>query len=88
METKHSNFHTDIMQEVTSGKKMLQSLKIISDHLPFLACSGFFRITTIALLLTYLNTFALAPVALYWLSCVAIGYRRCKAFLFMPLRAY
>ncbi len=58
------------------GRSVLRALERASEHLPFLASASLFRISSVLLLLTYLNAFAFFPVAAFWFCCLAIGYRR------------
>ena len=46
------------------------------DHLPFLSVASFFRIASLALLLTYFNSFGFIPIAIYWIGTLIIGYTR------------
>ncbi len=64
------------MDEVSNGRQILSSLAMVFEHLPFLAAAAFFRIAVIVILTSYLNNGAFLAIAIFWLSCLAIGYRR------------
>ena len=47
----------------------------VIDHMPFMSLSGYFRIMSIALFVTYYNVFAAIPIGVFFLTNVAISYR-------------
>lgn len=73
------------IEDVSSARKVLQSVELILSHLPFLASAAFFRVATVIVLLTYVNAFAFLPVAIFWFCCLAIGYRRFQDTLILNL---
>ena len=63
-------------QAVTNANQFWDFMVKVCDHLPFLAATSFFRISAITLCLTYINIWAILPIALYWISNLFVGYRK------------
>merc|ERR1719412_1172359 len=61
---------------VTNANQFWDFMVKVCDHLPFLAATSFFRISAITLCLTYINIWAILPIALYWISNLFVGYRK------------
>ncbi len=64
------------VENVKTCEKMWQFLVKVAEHLPFYACSLYFRLTSIALFLTYLNEFGFLPIVLFWIANLIIGYMK------------
>ena len=68
-------FHVHI-DSITSSKKFFEFIRIVSDHLAFLTSASFFRIAAMVISITYLGTFGLIPIGIFWLLHLIIGYRQ------------
>ena len=66
----------NVFQAVTNANQFWDFMVKVCDHLPFLAATSFFRISAITLCLTYINIWAILPIALYWMSNLFVGYRK------------
>ena len=64
------------IENIKDCSKFSKFLVIVSDYMPYFAVSTYFRIGSIILFTTYLNTYGLLPVFLFWMSNLIIGYRR------------
>ncbi len=62
-------------QGINTSKKCWDFCKIVFDHLPFLSTASFFRISVMAMLITYLNLFGFVPIGIYWIGTLVIGYK-------------
>ncbi len=62
------------IEEVSNFAQFARFCRHCIDHLPFFATSLIFRLTSMALCLTYFNELGLVPVAIFWLVNVVMGY--------------
>lgn len=64
------------IDDVDDSSKVAKIMRHIMEHLPFFAASIFFRLSSIALFLTYWNNiFGMLPILGYWIINLYIGYR-------------
>ena len=74
------------VEEVSSWKKAVLYFRSISDHLAFISAETYFRIVSILVCVTYLNTFGFLPIAVAWIGSIIIGQRiYSKSLDFIPL---
>ena len=63
------------IQNVDSSKKLVDLISIIMNHLVYFVSTATFRIGSITLLYSYLNVYAIIPIALFWLTNLSYGYK-------------
>ena len=61
---------------VDSSKKLIRLISIVMNHLAYFVSTVAFRVGSITLLYSYLNEYALVPVALFWLLNLSYGYQK------------
>ena len=63
------------IQNVDNSKKLVRLISIIMNHLVYFVSTATFRIGSITLLYSYLNVYAIIPIALFWLTNLSYGYK-------------
>ena len=63
------------IQNVDNSKKLVHLISIIMNHLVYFVSTATFRIGSITLLYSYLNVYAIIPIALFWLTNLSYGYK-------------
>jgi hypothetical protein len=64
------------LQGIKDSEKCWKFCGIVFNHLPFLSTASFFRIASMAILITFFNSYGFAPVGVYWIGTLFIGYKR------------
>ena len=64
------------IQNVDSPKRVIKLISFAMNHLVYFVSTATFRIGSITLLYSYLNEYALIPVAIFWLANLAYGYKK------------
>ena len=64
------------IDNITSTQKFMQFVLKVVEHLPFLWIAAYFRIISTVLFMTYLGTFGLVPIGIFWITLLFIGYHK------------
>ena len=64
------------IDDIRDAKKFVKFVRHIFDHLPYLTVAAIFQMTSIALILTYLNQFGFIPIVALWIINLIIGYSK------------
>ncbi len=61
--------------EVSSWSKSFTCFRLYTNHVAFLASAAFFRCASIIAIVTYLNTYGLLPILIFWILSFVINQR-------------